>query len=270
MAAMRCPRGPGHQEDGLHAALDVSQAILNGLELDAVLYMIAEWARLLVQADGAAVRITDAGGQMLVLRGVSEQPGKHGLPPFRVRQLHVRGTICGAVFETGRPRLFADLWRATRQLPGGVASAQPSEALQRELCGPALLVPLRARDRALGVLMASNAAGQLPFRKHDLETLERFGSEVALAVGQKNVFPDQDRLALIEERKRLGRDLHDGAIQSLYAVTLRLNAAIERVEDSRLEDQLTRLSTHVDAVIADLRGHVYALRSGADGPPVTG
>jgi signal transduction histidine kinase len=270
LAALRYLARPRYREDGLHAALDVSQAILAGVELDAVLQMIAEWARLLVEADGAAVRIADAGNQALVLRGVSERPGKHGLRPFLARELPVRGSICGGVFETGHARLFSDLWRGTRRLPGGVACSHHPEAVQRELCGPALLVPLHVQDGTFGVLMASNAAGRMPFRKHDLETLDRFGCEVALAIREAHVLPDQDRLALIEERRRLGRDLHDGAIQSLYAVTLRLNAAVERAQDGRLEEQLAGLTARIDAVIADLREHVYALRSGAGDSAVTG
>ena len=269
VAAIHRLSGPRHQEDALHAALDVSQAILAGVELEAVLQMIAEWARLLVEADGAAVRIADAGQQTLVLRGVSERPGRRGLRPFLVRELPIRSSICGGVFETRRGRLVPDLWRATRRLPNAGAHARAAEA-PRELAGPALLVPLQGHGGTFGVLMASNAAGRLPFRKHDLETLVRFGSEVAPAVGEAHVLPDQGRQALVEERQRLGRDLHDGAIQSLYAVTLRLNATIGRVQDGRLEQQLASLTAHIDAVIGELREHVHALRSGAGGPAVTG
>src|SRR5215469_3029788 len=146
VAAIRRLAGPRHQEDTLHAALDVSQAILSGVELEAVLQMIAEWARLLVEADGAAVRIADAGSQTLVLRGVSERPGRRGLRPFLVRELPIRSSISGGVFETRRGRLFPDLWRATRRLPDGAAQAQGSEAAPRELGGPALLVPLQGHD----------------------------------------------------------------------------------------------------------------------------
>lgn len=261
---------PRRQERGLWAALDVSKALLAGREPDAVLELVADRARALAQADGAIVRIAGAGDQTLVLRAVSERSGGCGLPPLMVRDLPVRGSICGIVFETGRAHLFSDLWQAWRALPSARGRPELALALQQELCGPALLVPLRAAGRALGVLMVSNATGRAPFRKHHLDTLERFANQVALAVEQAHLALERDRLALLEERRRLGRDLHDGAIQSLYAVTLRLAAAIERAQDRPLEDQLASLTTNVDAVIADLRGHVSALRSGAGDPAGVG
>lgn len=251
------------REAGLRAALDVAQAVLAGMDLDAVLQLVAERARVLVRADAAAVRTADARERALVLRGVSERGGRHVTSLVPVRELSIPGSVCGAVFETGRPRLFSDLWGAWKSLPVAAAGSRLTSVLGRVMHGPALLVPLRVRDRTLGVLMASNTRGRLPFHKHDLATLAVFARQVAVTVQQAHVRRDQERRVLIEERKRLGRDLHDGAIQSLYAVTLRLMAAIERAQDRRLADQLASLTAHVDFVIADLRGHVSALRSDA-------
>jgi PAS domain S-box-containing protein len=255
------------REAGLQAALDVVQAVLAGMDLDAVLQLVAERARVLVRADAAAVRTADAGQRALVLRGVSERRGSsHVMPLIPVRALPIPGSICGAVFETGRPRLFSDLWGAWRSLPAAAAGSRLTSALGRVMHGPALLVPLRVRDRTLGVLMASNTRRRLPFHKHDLATLGLFANQVAVTVQQAHVRRDHERRGLVEERKRLGRDLHDGAIQSLYAVTLRLMAAIERAQDRRLVDQLVSLTAGVDVVIGDLRGHVSALRSDAGDP----
>jgi signal transduction histidine kinase len=236
------------------------------MDLDAVLQLVAERARTLVRADAAAVRTADAGAQTLVLRGVSERGGRHVMPLVPVQELPIPGSVCGAVFETGLPRLFPDLWGAWKSLPVTASGSRITSAWRRVVHGPALLVPLRVRDRTVGVLMASNSRGRLPFHRHDLATLGLFANQVAVTVQQAHVRRDQERQALIEERKRLGRDLHDGAIQSLYAVTLRLMAAIERAPDGRLADQLSRLTRHVDVVIADLRGHVSALRSDAADP----
>lgn len=238
VAAIRHPASFRLQEHELRAALDVSNAILTGLELDAVLQLAAVHARTLVRADGVAVRMAGADDQTLVLRAVSELPGRRGLPVLP-RELPVRGSICGAVFETGRAQLLPDVG------------------------GPSILVPLRAQGRALGVLIAAKAGGRPRFRRRHLGTLRRFANQVAQALLQAQLAPERDGPALVEERKRLGRDLHDGAMQSLYSVTLRLSAAIERAEDRHLQDQLTRLTMHLDTIIADLRGHVRALRSGA-------
>jgi len=258
IVAIRDLTHPKRHAEGLNAALKVSWAILTGLEPALGLQMIAEWARTLVKADLAEVRTVDASGTMLVLRGISERRGsrvaRHALPS----ELPVQGSLYGSVFEAGRPRLLSDPAAALRRLPlaetGEVPDAIP---------GPTLIVPLRARERSIGILTASNSGGRPPLERHDLETMTVFADHVALAVEEARERRDKERLILAEERRRMGRDIHDGVIQSLYAVTLSLGVAIERAQDQRLHDQLGSVTSHVDAVIANLRSLVRELHSTA-------
>lgn len=256
VAAIRDLTQPKGQKDGLKAALDVSRAILTGLEPGAEFQMIAERARALVEADVADVRIVDASGTMLVLRGISEQRGSDVHPHVLAPELPVRGSICGSVLEAGRPRLLSNPGAAL-----GYLLFAEAEDVQQGTPGPALVVPLRARGARLGVLTASNSRGRAPLERHHVQTMAVFANQVALTVQQVRHRREQERLVLIEERRRLGRDIHDGVIQSLYAVTLSLAMAIERAQDDRLQNQLANMTAHVDGVIADLRGLVRELRS---------
>ena len=99
-----------------------------------------------------------------------------------------------------------------------------------------------------------------------MKTMVLFANQVILAVEDVRQRRERERLLLAEERRRLGRDVHDGVIQSLYAVTLSLNLAIEGAQDLRLKNQLASVTTQVDAVIANLRGLVRELRSTAGEP----
>ncbi|HKF74557.1 MAG TPA: histidine kinase [Candidatus Dormibacteraeota bacterium] len=263
VAAIRDLTWPKRREDGLKAALDVSRAILAGLELGAAFQMVAERARALVDADAAEVRIVDASGTMLVLRGISERRGDQAPSSTVVPELPVRGSLCGAVFEAGRARLVGGPGAALRHPPGD-PYGELSE-VQQVIPGPTLMVPLRVRSRSLGVLTASNLTGRPSLERHDLQTMAAFANQVTLAIQQVRRRRDQERRVLIEERRRLGRDIHDGVIQSLYAVTLSLSVAIERAQDLRLQRQLAGMTAHVDAVIADLRGLVRELRSSGGG-----
>jgi two-component system, NarL family, sensor histidine kinase DevS len=75
---------------------------------------------------------------------------------------------------------------------------------------------------------------------------------------------------VLEERHRIGMDLHDGAIQSLYALGLLIEGASEEVEraPSEARAQLERAVDRLNAAIADLRGYVLGLRpiGGSDRP----
>jgi len=218
--------------------------------------MIAERARALVRADVAEVRAVDASGKMLVLRGVSERRGGHASPYVLVPELPVQGSIWGSVFESGRPRLFPDPAASSRSQLHAEAAA-----MTRAMPGPALVVPLKSLGRTIGVLTASSSVGGTPLERHDVQTMAVFASQVSLAIQRLSRRRDQERRVLIEERRRLGRDIHDGVIQSLYAVTLGLTVAIERAQDLGLQKQLASMTTHVDSVIASLRGLVRELRS---------
>ena len=256
VAAIRDLTQPKRQKDGLKAALDVSRAVLTGLEPGAEFQMIAERARALVEADVADVRIVDASGAMLVLRGISERRGSDVHPHVLAPELPVQGSICGSVLEAGRPRLLSDPGAAL-----GYLLFAEAEDVQQVTPGPALVVPLRARGARLGVLTASNSRGRAPLERYHLQTMALFANQVTLTLQQVRHRREQERQVLIEERRRLGRDIHDGVIQSLYAVTLSLAMAIERAQDDRLQNQLANMTAHVDGVIADLRGLVRELRS---------
>ena len=257
IVAIRDLTRPKRHAEGLNAALRVSRAILAGLEPAVGFQMIAEWARSLVKADLAELRTVDSSGTMLVLRGVSEHRGgvaRQVLPA----ELPVQGSVCGSAFAAGRPRLLSDPPAALKRLPLARAGAAPDV-----ISGPTLIVPLRARETTIGVLTACNCGGRAPLERHDLHTMTVFANHVALALEDVRARTDRERLILAEERRRMGRDIHDGVIQSLYAVTLSLGVAIERAQDHRLHNQLATVTSHVDAVIANLRSLVRELHSAA-------
>ena len=258
IVAIRDLTRPKRHAEGLKAALKVSRAILAGLEPTLGLQMIAEWSRSLVNAALAEVRTVDSSGTMLVLGGVSEHRGGSVARQVLPSELPVQGSVCGSVFEAGRPRLLSDPPVALKRLPLAAAGA-----VQDSISGPTLIVPLRARERTIGVLTACNCRGRAPLERHDLDTMTVFANHVALAVEEVRERTNRERLILVEERRRMGRDIHDGVIQSLYAVTLSLAVATERAQDHRLHNQLATVTSHVDAVIANLRGLVRELHSTA-------
>jgi signal transduction histidine kinase len=65
---------------------------------------------------------------------------------------------------------------------------------------------------------------------------------------------------MIEDRERIARDLHDGVIQSLFAVGIGLQGTAAVVGDTRLADRIQQFVTEIDRVIGDVRSYIFGLR----------
>ena len=88
-----------------------------------------------------------------------------------------------------------------------------------------LAVPVKVKGEAVAVISVdSTSAGA--FDDSDVTTLETLADQLAVAIHNIQLYHQQReqsrRLAVAEERDRIGRDLHDGVIQSIYAVGLTL------------------------------------------------
>ena len=70
------------------------------------------------------------------------------------------------------------------------------------------------------------------------------------------------RLALVDERERIGRELHDGAIQAIFAIGMSLEGLAARTSDAHAAERLRGVVAQLDGVIRDLRNYIYGLRPG--------
>jgi signal transduction histidine kinase len=136
---------------------------------------------------------------------------------------------------------------------------------------PGLLSSLLATlgDRPSPTRPAGNRDSGWPLPpKRDLALLDLATVHAALMLQLADLRRDEHKLAALE-RERLARDLHDGVIQSLYGVVLELTAALGRVEDGALRDELVRLVTDVESVNQDLRNYIFDLGPSAlEGHPL--
>lgn len=77
---------------------------------------------------------------------------------------------------------------------------------------------------------------------------------------QRELRDSQDRLVLLEERERIGRELHDGVIQSLFAVGMNLQATAAMAGHGEVEERLEKSVDELDRTIRDLRNYIFGLR----------
>ncbi|HUY61724.1 MAG TPA: GAF domain-containing sensor histidine kinase, partial [Candidatus Dormibacteraeota bacterium] len=128
--------------------------------------------------------------------------------------------------------------------------------------GPAAFVPLAARGRALGVLAVLGAPGERPLGAEAVQMVQGFASQAAMALEYAAAQRELQRLALLDERERIAKELHDGVIQSLFAVGMGLQAIASLAGPAEVERHIESAVGELDHVIGDLRNYIFALRPG--------
>jgi signal transduction histidine kinase len=129
--------------------------------------------------------------------------------------------------------------------------------------GAFLGVPVRVGARIFGNLYLTEKEGG--FTEDDELAVEFLAVTAGTAVSTLRMQDRLRRSALLEDRERIARDLHDSIIQDLFAVGLGLQAASLRLDDDRhgIRDQLEGAIDKLDGTIASLRRYIFDLR-----PPV--
>jgi signal transduction histidine kinase len=129
--------------------------------------------------------------------------------------------------------------------------------------GPALFVPLAARDRVLGALSGSNHRKERKFSSDDFTVVQAFAAQAGVALEHARIQEELQRLALVTDRERIAKELHDDVIQSLFAEGMALQASLSMLNDpAALEERITRSVENIDRVIRDLRNYIFGLRPG--------
>ncbi|MDE3192095.1 MAG: GAF domain-containing sensor histidine kinase [Chloroflexota bacterium] len=126
--------------------------------------------------------------------------------------------------------------------------------------GPLVVMPLSARGHAFGILEVSRVRGRQPFEEGDLERVAAFAGQASIALEYARAQRELRRLAVMDDRERIARELHDGAIQSLFAVGMELQATALRASNEKVKSRLQESVDRIDAVIRDLRGYIFGLR----------
>jgi signal transduction histidine kinase len=232
----------------LEAIREIATAILAGSGPDQVLGLVARHARELVGADLATLAVPAGPGE-LVVRAAD---GLHA-DELAGTMFPIEPSVSGEVIQTGKTVVLADATADERV-------RQP--ALRGGGIGPALFAPLAVRGTVLGTLLVANAAGGRQFGAGDVQLTETFAEQAAVAVEHARLQQELDRLAVLEDRERIAKELHDGVIQALFAVGLGLQGSAMLARDPDLQRRIGGAVEELDRVIGDLRNYIFGLRPG--------
>jgi signal transduction histidine kinase len=158
----------------------------------------------------------------------------------------------GLVAETGKPLVSTNLREDLRFLRPAVLEA----GFQTIAC-----IPLSARGSVVGVMSVATRQPR-SFDERELHLLVAIGAWAGITVENATLHRQARRLAVLEERERIGMDLHDGIIQSIYGVGLALEYARISIEDDPRQSRkkIEQAVEGLNSTIRDIRAYILDLR----------
>ncbi|MBL1098821.1 sensor histidine kinase [Streptomyces coffeae] len=246
-----------HRQHWLEANAEVTNSLLSGVDETSVLELIVDHARRILSADLGVLMLPVAGSDDLevALAAGTDAETHRGLV------LPCRGTFAGAAFTASEPVTSTDVKNDPRITVG----PQRWEGL-----GPAVAVPMRTSDGVGGVLSLARSASSAPFTQIETDTLLGFAGQAAIAMKLAERRRDAEQLALLEDRDRIARDLHDLAIQRLFAAGMTLQSTLRFVQHPEGSERLLRVVDDLDDTIKIIRSTIFGLRAHEAGPAVQG
>ncbi|MGW2248749.1 GAF domain-containing protein [Kitasatospora sp. NPDC001660] len=237
------------QQRWLSASGEITRALLSGGSRSEVLELIAQRAREITGADLADVSVPVAGTDTvrveLALGGDTGARAGLAVP--------LEGSLSGEACASRVPVTTADLAGDPR------LSAGPRRF---DGLGPAVAVPLgRAEGPVDGVLLLAREAGAPEFTDREIGPLLGFADQAALALELAERRRDAEQLAMLEDRDRIARDLHDLAIQRLFATGMTLQSAARFIDHSGASDRVLRAVGDLDETIKIIRSTIFGLRA---------
>ncbi|WP_433264430.1 GAF domain-containing protein [Actinosynnema sp. CS-041913] len=226
------------REVWLRASNEVTNALLTGTPDRDALRLVAVRARLAADGVSAVLALPDAQGELAV------RVMDGGLRGFTVSR---EGSASREVYATGKTKVLDGL-------PGHF-----------DRIGPVVVVPLAAGDRILGVLMVARSRDHHPFDASDVALVESFARQAALILEFTRATGAGRRLAVLEDRDRIARDLHDLVVQRLFGLGLGLQGLNGLVEQPLVAERLADFVTEVDQTIREIRRTIFSLQEPAAG-----
>ncbi|MFD2081670.1 sensor histidine kinase [Actinopolymorpha cephalotaxi] len=238
----------------LAASSEVTSRLLGGEEWLESLDLIAERAAVVGESDVAVLALPADNGDELVVHA-AYGTGARGMAG---RVLPVAGTWMDAVMNRGVPELrhgdLAEIGRPEPDRPSPVEN------------GSVLAVPFAmARERA-GLLLLCRAESRPPYEPADLDMAGNFAEKAGLALHYVRTQDERRRLAVLEDRDRIARDLHDQVIQRMFAIGLGLQGVARRSTRPDVIERIQRYVEDLDATIREVRKAIFFLQE-AGGPP---
>ena len=236
-------------QERLIALHKASLELVKDVSLDRLLERIAAVACEQADARYAALGVLDENGKLVkfISVGMEEDEIK------RIAHPPVGKGLIGELMNTEMPLRVPVIQEHPRSV--GFPAHHPKMI-------SFLGVPIRAANHQLGQIYLTEKIGASEFTADDEKIIQMLAAYAAAAIQNARLHENTHRLAVLEERERIGMDLHDGIIQAIYGVGLSLEGALHTIEESPAEakKRIQHSINGLNQAIRDLRAYILDLR----------
>ncbi len=238
----------------LEATAEITRLLMDEFDPREALQLIAQRAKEVAEGAASAVLLVD--GDELVFEAV-DGPKTHELRGVRVPASH---PLVRDVLGQRHAVVLENLLRAVKESGDDIPALPVFEDL-----GRTVIVPMPAGDRTSGgiLVVAAHRDQLLAGEAESTELITAFANQATIALDRAEAQKDRAQLAVLEDRDRIARDLHDVVIQRLFATGLQLQGMQKMVRPEG-QERITRAVSDIDTTIRDLRTAIFELQQPPD------
>lgn len=239
------------------ALIEAGMILTSELSLDSVLQRIVELAVEITDARYGALGVLTperrAIEQFITVGVTTEERARIGDPP-------VGHGVLGLLIEEVGPLRIRDIGADPRSM-----GFPPNHPPMRSFLG----APVVARGNVFGNIYLTEKRGAPEFSDEDEAGLIVLASQAGIAIENARLYEEiqrqqreLQRMSVLEERERIAKELHDGVIQSLFAVGMGLQGTAAMTPGEEIDRRLEGAVEEIDRAIRDLRNYIFGLRPG--------
>ncbi len=234
----------------LRAINEVSRKISSIVNLDELLPYVGNLLRETFHYYNVNIYLLEPSSGKLVLKALCLS-GQKGLIPVGVPLEVDEESIVGWVAQTGEPILANDVSEDPRFRAVEALRDTKSE----------LAVPVKIGNKVLGVLDIESTEVDA-FGEADLFTVQTLADQLAVAIENARIYEETRQMAVMEERNRMAREIHDTLAQGFSGIILQLEAAEQALENDlqAVERHLNQARSLARKSLAEARRSVWNLR----------
>jgi len=234
---------------------NVQQALASKLDVQSIYDLVGNKFREMFDAQVVMISTYDPQSNTVEHRYAIEygervySPGRHPPGGFRSRIIQTRQPL---LVNTNVAQEATHLGQPT--LPGTIT---PKSWLG---------VPMLVSGQVTGILSVQNLERENAFHESDIRLLQTFAASMSVALENARLYEQARQLAILEERQRVGRELHDSVTQSLYGISLYAQAASGKItakQPDQARQYIEDIQDTAQESLADMRLLIFELR-----PPV--